>query len=84
MKCKFCGSDNVNIQIINESHLVNAHHSFLWWICIGWLWVLFKWIFFTLPALIFKIFGIGKRKKIKNTQKKVAVCQTCGKSWNLN
>lgn len=83
MKCKFCGSDNVNIQIINESHLVNAHHSFLWWICIGWLWVLFKWIFFTLPALIFKIFGIGKERKSR-TLKKVAVCQTCGKSWNLN
>ena len=84
MRCKFCGSENVNIQMINESHLVNAHHGILWWICIGWWWLLIKWIILTVPALIFKIFGIGKRKKIKNVQKKVAVCQTCGKNWNIN
>ena len=81
--CPSCNSSNINVQIINESHLVNKHHSFLWWLCIGWWWTLIKWFFFTLPALIFKIFGIGKKKKIINTTYKMAVCQNCGNSWKI-
>ena len=65
MICPKCGSSNVNIQIVNESHLINKHHGFIWWLLVGWWWLFIKWLFFTLPALIFKIFGIGKRKKIK-------------------
>lgn len=79
--CPNCGSNNVNIQFINESRLVNHHHSILWWLFIGWWWIFIKWFFFTVPALIFKIFGIGKRKKIVNNTYKMAVCQKCGKSW---
>ena len=63
MKCPKCKGENVSIQIVTESKLVNDHHSLLWWICIGWWWVCLKWIFLTVPALIFKIFGIGKEKK---------------------
>ena len=81
--CPNCNSSNINIQIINESHLVANHHSLLWWLLIGWWWIFVKWLIFTIPALIFKIFGIGKRQKIKNTTKKVAVCQSCGNSWDI-
>lgn len=83
MICPKCGSSNVNIQIVNESHLINKHHGFIWWLLVGWWWIFIKWLFFTLPALIFKIFGIGKRKKIKNVTKKIAVCQECSSSWHL-
>ncbi len=83
MICPKCNSDNVTVQIVNESKLVTKHHGILWWLFIGWWWLLFKWLFLTVPALIFKIFGIGKRKEIKNIQKKVAVCQSCGNSWNI-
>lgn len=82
MKCKKCGSENVTYQVINEQKLVNKHHGIIWWCLIGIWWVPCKWLFLTVPALIFKIF-VGNRKKIKNIQKKVAVCQNCGHHWNI-
>lgn len=82
MNCSNCGSNNISIQVVNEQKLVTKHHSIIWWLCIGWWWVPFKWIFLTFPALIFAIF-VGKRKKIKNIQRKVAVCQSCGNVWNI-
>lgn len=83
MNCPKCKSNNISIQVLNSVELVRKHNSFLWWIAIGWLWVLFKWIFFTLPALIFKIFGIGKKYKTRNIETKKAVCQNCGYTWNI-
>ena len=82
MKCSKCGSDNVSIQVINEQKLVTKHHGLIWWLCIGWWWIFVKWLFLTIPALIFAIF-VGKRKKIKNIQRKVAVCQQCAHSWKV-
>lgn len=76
--CPKCGSNNVSFQLVTESHLKNAHHSIVWWIFIGWWWIFIKWVLFTVPAIIFKIFGIGKRKKIVTSQKQAKVCQECG------
>lgn len=83
MTCPKCNSENINIQVVNESHLKNAHHGIIWWLLIGWWWIFIKWLVFTVPALIFKIFGIGKKKKIVNTQKKIGVCQNCGNTFNI-
>lgn len=83
MKCPRCGSNNTNIQIINESHLVTKHHGCLWWLFFGWYWILIKWLVLTVPALICKIFGIGKRQKIKNKTYKTVVCQNCGYNWKI-
>ena len=80
MNCPKCGSENVSIQVVNEAHLVTKHHGCLWWIFVGWWWIFFKWIFLTIPALLAAIF-VGKRKKIKNVQKQVHVCQSCGNTW---
>ncbi len=82
MNCSKCGSNNVNIQIVNEQRLVTKHHGVLWWLLVGWWWIFIKWLFLTIPALIFAIF-VGKRKKIKNIQKKVAICQNCGNTWEV-
>lgn len=82
MKCPKCNSDNITFQVVNEAKLVNAHHGIIWWLFIGWWWIIVKWIFLTVPALIFKIFGIGKKQKIVNKTKKVAVCQNCGNHFN--
>ena len=82
MVCENCRSNNVNVQIITEQKLVNKHHGILWWLFIGWWWIIIKWVFLTLPALIVAIF-VGKKKKIKNIQKKIAVCQNCGNSWEV-
>ena len=82
MYCSKCSSNNVTIQVLNEQLLVTKHHGIIWWLCIGWWWIFVKWLFLTIPALIFSIF-VGKRKKIKNIQKKVAVCQNCGHTWSI-
>jgi len=80
MVCPKCKSEDVNVQVINEVELKTKHKGVLWWICIGWWWLPIKWICFTLPALIFKIFKKKKQKAV-NKQKTVCVCQNCGHRW---
>ena len=82
MTCPKCNSENVKMQITNEVHLKNKHHSCLWWLFIGCWWVPFKWLFLTFPALLFKIFGHKKQRAI-NKQKAYSVCQSCGYRWNV-
>ena len=82
MKCSKCGSENVNIQVVNEVQIKNAHHSIIWWLLIGFWWIPIKWICFTLIALIVKIFS-HKKKKAVNKQVKTAVCQNCGYTWKI-
>lgn len=80
MVCPKCGSDNVNVQMVTETKLVNKHHGVLWWVFIGWWWLFFKWIFLTLPALIVKIFS-PKKYKTKVRHRSMCVCQACGHHW---
>ena len=79
--CPKCGSDNINVQVVNETYLKDKHHGILWWICIGWWWIIVKWLFLTVPALFFKLFGHKKQKAV-NKQRSVCVCQKCGYHWN--
>ena len=46
MHCEKCNSENVNIQIVNESHLKRKHHSILYWVIVGWWLELILWLFF--------------------------------------
>lgn len=81
MKCPKCGSENVTVQVVAETHLVTKHRGILWWIFIGWWWLFIKWLFLTLPALIVKLFRPKRYKtKIKHISK--CVCQNCGNTWN--
>lgn len=82
MKCPKCQSENVNIQIINEVKMVTKHHGIIWWLLIGWWWIPIKWLFLTIPALLFKIFH-KKDKKTINKTKKIAVCQNCGNTFSI-
>ena len=82
MTCPKCKSENVSTQVVNTVKLKNKHHGILWWLLGGWIWWIFKWLFFTIPALIFAIFG-SKKQKAVNKQKIVCVCQSCGYSWDL-
>lgn len=87
MQCPKCGSTNVSVQVVNETttKLVNKHHGILWWIFIGWWWLAVKWLVFTLPALLVKMFK-PKDKKLKQKHAKVsmAVCQNCGHTWQVS
>ena len=80
--CPKCHSENVNAQIVNTVTLKDKHHGIIWWLCVGWWWVPIKWLFFTLPALIFAIFGRKKQKAV-NKKETMCVCQNCGYSWKV-
>ena len=76
MNCPKCNTP-MDIQIVNEVKLVNKHHGIIWWLLVGWWWIPIKWCVFTLPALIFKIFG-SKKQKAVNKVVKYGVCKNCG------
>lgn len=80
--CPNCNSENINVQIVTNTKLETKHHSVLYWLFIGWWFHLLMWFFFTIPMLLIKMFG-GKSQKIVQNNKKVAVCQSCGHSWNI-
>ena len=81
MTCPNCGSQNVSVQVVTDMELKNKHHGIIWWIFVGLWWVPLKWLVLTIPALLAKIF-IPKRQKIKQTERTICVCQTCGHRWN--
>lgn len=80
MVCPKCKSNNVTAQIVTDTQLKNKHHGFFWWIFIGWWWIPVKWIVFTVPALIVKIFA-PKRQKLVQKHSSMWVCHNCGHSW---
>lgn len=67
MKCKKCGSDN--IQVINEVKL-KKKRGCLWWCFIGW------WLF-----LFLGIFTFLFRRGQKAVNKTKFVCLNCGNKW---
>ncbi len=82
MTCLRCKSNNINVQMVSESHLKDKHHSFLYWMFIGWWLHLLLWFFFTIPMILGKIFG-AKDKKLVTRHKSIAVCQNCGYHWKI-
>lgn len=82
MKCPKCGSENVNVQVVSETHLKQKHHSIIYWILIGWWLSLFLWVCLTLPKLIYNIFR-PKKYKTKIINKSICVCQDCGYHWEV-
>lgn len=81
LTCPKCRSNNINVQMINETQLVKQKRGCVYWVLIGWWLELFLWICLTLPRLLIAIF-MPKRQKVVNKQKKVMICQNCGHSWN--
>lgn len=82
MVCKNCGSEKVTVQVVTEQSLKEKKHGIIYWLCIGWWLKPILWLVFTLPMLIIAIFRPRKYKTV-NKQKKIAVCNNCGKSWNV-
>ena len=82
MKCRRCGSTNIEMTVINEMQVRKAHHGCAWWCFVGWWWLAVKWIFFTVPALIAKLFFPDKMY-ISNKINTYAVCQNCGYKWKI-
>lgn len=82
MICTNCGSNNVNVQVVNEVELKTKHKGIIWWLLIGWWWLPIKWLCFTLIALIVKLLSRKKQKAV-NKKVKMAVCQNCGHTWKI-
>ena len=78
--CPKCGSFNTSAQVVNQIELKDQHKGCLWWMFVGCWWVPLKWMIFTLPAIIFKIFSHKKQKAV-NKSVSMFVCNNCGNSW---
>lgn len=81
MICPKCNSEDVNVQVVSEQKIEKAGHGCLWWCLIGWWLVPGLWLFATLPMLVLKMFGVGK-KKITTSHKTKCICQSCGHTWD--
>lgn len=78
MICPKCGSDNVDVQVIQEnqgsvtktytkSKYKEKGRGCLWWCFVGWWWwiiELFLWIFAFIPMALLRI---GRKKKYKGS-----------------
>lgn len=88
MVCPKCKSEMVTTQVVSTTQTVRKRHGLIYWLCFGWLisavvWFV-KWFFFTIPALILKLFGIGgKKTNVVTTHSTVCVCQNCGHTWKV-
>jgi hypothetical protein len=80
--CPKCSSNNVNIQMLNETHLKRRHRSLISWLLFWWWIELLLWIILTIPRLLIALF-MPKRHKTVTVTKKIAVCQNCGNSWKI-
>ena len=82
MTCPKCGSENVDVQLVTTTEEKKKRHSILWWIFVSWWLIPIKWLVFTLPALISKLFS-RKRTKTVVHNASVALCKSCGHNWTL-
>lgn len=73
MKCPKCGSENVNVQVVNSkiktnhTGIIHACGRLLLIVCTVGLWLL-------VPS---------RKENSKIKSKSVAVCQNCGNQWNI-
>ena len=77
MKCPRCGSEHVNVQL--EQVSAKAKHRGK-----GILWTLGRSMLIILTCGLWLLIGARKgTSKTKFKNKKVAICQECGHSWNI-
>lgn len=80
LQCEKCGSNNVQVQLLNQIDLKVKRKGIIWWLLIGWWFIPIKWFCFFWLALIIKIFKSKKYKTINRVEKHF-VCNNCGHSW---
>lgn len=82
MICPKCNSTDVSVSMVTETKMKQKKKTLLYWLTIGWIIEPLLWFFLTVPKLIFELFKPSKYKMSSKTSK-IAVCQTCGKSWKV-
>lgn len=75
MVCPKCGSENVNVQVV-QTGSKSSHNSR------GCLWELGRWFLIIFTLGLWLLVGKSKGKsKTKTKNKTMCVCQNCGKTW---
>ena len=82
MICPKCGSDQVKIEVVQETTMKQKRKGWLYWLLIGWWWEPILWLFLTVPKLLIEIFR-PRRYKMQTKTSKMGVCQACGHSWEV-
>lgn len=77
MKCPKCGSENVNVQVVQISGKTSSRGN-------GCLWSIGRWTLILFTCGLWLL--VGKHKstgttKFKNETR--AVCQSCGHTWTM-
>lgn len=77
MTCPKCGGTNVNVQIVQTGASTNTKKK-------GCLFGLMRALLIICTCGLWLVFG-KKKEKSKTTyeNRKVAVCSSCGNSWNV-
>lgn len=103
ISCPECGSNNIDITLQQEDHgtttvtksksKTKSGHGCLWWLFIGWWWILidaFIWVVAFPIRLCIQIFkkkkstttGTSINQEVKNVEyKSVCLCKDCGHHW---
>ena len=77
MNCPKCGSNNVNVQMVNEGAKTKHNGR-------GCLWECGRLLLILCTAGLWLLVGRSKGKsKTKIINKKMAICQACGNTWEL-
>lgn len=77
MKCRKCGSYDVNVQAVTETTTKTKHRG-----CLGWaLWILLAICTCGLVLIIPAV--TNTRTKTKTRTHTEAVCQCCGHRWRV-
>ena len=89
MTCPKCGSNYITSEQKYGNITVKAKsksHNFLWWLLLGWAFVIYKAVTFIFKAIYFVLIGwwvklLKKRSQKRKEQTVVHICQNCGHRW---
>lgn len=82
MECPRCKSKDIKMNLVAEVKEKKKSRGLLYWLFIGWWLEFILWFFFTIPRLFIALFGPKRKEKIAKI-KTFALCQNCGKSWEV-
>lgn len=89
MLCPKCGSNDVKTeqkQLSNLSVKVKRGNGCLWWLLLGWIYLIYIAFVWVVKLTYFACVGwwvkiIQKKKQEKESKAVIHICQNCGNKW---
>lgn len=89
MTCPKCGSENVaseQKQAANITVKMKRGNGCLWWLLLGWIYLIYVAIVWIIKAMYFICVGwwlaiLKKHKQSVDAKTVVHICQNCGNRW---